>query len=83
MKNEYKIVSGANRPPVGNCFEEQVVKQFAQHQMRMVLPHGFDGRVFLAGGCFKTLVHGKTPADLDLWPASSNDRDKLMQALQV
>eukprot|EP01043_Picozoa_sp_COSAG02_P016630 COSAG02_NODE_736_length_17865_cov_9.190420_10_plen_488_part_00 len=71
-----------DRPLVGNCFEEQAVKQFAQHQMKMVLPHGFDGRMYLAGGCFKTLVHGKPPADLDLWPASSDDRDKLMQALQ-
>jgi len=35
----------------------------------------------LAGGCFKSLVHGKSINDFDLWPASENDRTQLIEAL--
>lgn len=36
----------------------------------------------MAGGCYKSLLHGKEPNDLDLWPASSQDRVLLLDSLQ-
>ena len=41
----------------------------------------FPGRLFLAGGAFKTLLHGRTPRDLDLWAASAEDRQDLIAHL--
>ena len=61
---------------------ERVV-EFAQNNLNILLPNGFSGRFFLAGGCFKTLLHGKPPNDLDLWPASDHDRIQLLQALSL
>jgi len=58
------------------------VVDFARKQISAILPTSFRGRFSLAGGCFKTLLHGRPPNDLDLWPASASDRDSLLQALQ-
>lgn len=41
----------------------------------------FPGRVFLAGGAFKTLLHGRPPRDLDLWAPSAEDRLHLIDHL--
>lgn len=38
-------------------------------------------RFFLAGGAFKTLLHGRPPRDLDLWAATPQDRDWLLDTL--
>ena len=38
-------------------------------------------RFCLAGGCFKSLIHGRPPNDLDLWPASEEDRLSLIREL--
>lgn len=58
------------------------VQSFAEKQLKIILRDGFQGRCFLAGGCFKSLIHGKEPNDLDLWPASSEDRILLLKSLQ-
>lgn len=41
----------------------------------------FPGRVFLAGGAFKTLLHGRPPRDLDLWAPTPDDRARLVRWL--
>ena len=38
-------------------------------------------RFCLAGGCFKSLIHGRPPNDLDLWPKSEEDRLTLIRHL--
>ena len=58
------------------------VRSFVEKYIEIILPDGFQGRFFLAGGCFKSLIHGKEPKDLDLWPASSEDRAFLLNSLQ-
>ena len=58
------------------------VRGFAEEHLKIILPDGFQGRFILAGGCFKSLIHDKAPNDLDLWPASSEDRTLLLDSLQ-
>jgi hypothetical protein len=40
-------------------------------------------RVFLAGGAFKTLLHGRPPRDLDLWAETPADRARLVERLRA
>lgn len=70
LTNEFKDV-----------FTLEKVKIFALDKLQTILPNGFKGKFFLAGGCFKTLLHGKPPNDLDLWPATDHDRIQLLEAL--
>lgn len=35
----------------------------------------------LAGGAFKTLLTGKFPNDVDIWPSSNEEREKILQTL--
>jgi len=58
------------------------VRSFAEEHLPLILPQRFEGRFFLAGGCFKSLIHGHPARDLDFWPASEHDRKNLLQALQ-
>lgn len=55
---------------------------FAREQL-VPLCREFPGRFFLAGGAFKTLLHGRPPHDLDLWPASILDRQMLLVHLEA
>jgi hypothetical protein len=61
---------------------ERKATAFATAELTKILPNGFRGRFFLAGGCFKTLLHRRVPNDLDLWPASEEDRELLLKSLQ-
>ena len=61
----------------------EAVASFSHSALKMILPRMFDGRFFLAGGCFKTLLHGQPPNDLDLWPASDDDRLRLLHELEA
>ncbi|MGE6763861.1 hypothetical protein ACQKGO_37980 [Corallococcus interemptor] len=47
------------------------------------MSRAFPGRFFLAGGAFKTLLHGRCPHDLDLWPATLLDRQALLLHLEA
>lgn len=38
-------------------------------------------QIFLAGGAFKTLLHGRPPRDLDLWAETPDDRACLVSRL--
>jgi hypothetical protein len=58
------------------------VADFARQELNLILPNKFGGRFFLAGGAFKSLIHGESPHDLDLWPASESDRILLLAALE-
>ena len=60
---------------------QEAVRNFATTQVQRLLPNGFGGKFFLAGGCYKSLIHGKAPNDLDLWPASLEDRVSLIESL--
>ena len=61
---------------------EREVTAFAKAELAQILPDGFSGTFFLAGGCFKSLQHRRKPSDLDLWPASGEDRALLLRSLQ-
>lgn len=50
---------------------ESEIVAFAGRELRAVLGQDFDGRVFLAGGAFKTLLTGRPPRDLDIWGATA------------
>lgn len=56
------------------------VRDFGLSTLRPLLG-AFPGRVFLAGGAFKTLLHGRPPRDLDLWAPSAEDRRQLVDHL--
>lgn len=60
---------------------ETDVLEFARREIAMTVGFDSNARFFLAGGAFKTLLTGKPPRDLDIWPASVADRDKLIAAL--
>ncbi|TDP75228.1 hypothetical protein [Bradymonas sediminis] len=42
----------------------------------------FRGRVYLAGGAFKSVLHGRPPNDLDLFAATDPGRQALLDILQ-
>ncbi|NRD67360.1 hypothetical protein HRD49_37045 [Corallococcus exiguus] len=56
---------------------------FARDQLAPIVSRAFPGRFFLAGGAFKTLLHGRSPHDLDLWPATLQDRQALLLHLEA
>lgn len=56
---------------------------FAQELLAPLLTVSFPGRFFLAGGAFKSLIHGRPPQDLDLWPATLLDRQALLLHLRA
>lgn len=57
------------------------VIELARREVGAVLGLDFPGRVFLAGGAFKTLLTGRPPRDLDLWAPSSEDRAAIVERL--
>lgn len=61
---------------------EQRVREFARAWYDKLLGNAFSGRVYLAGGVFKTLLHGRAPNDIDLFPVTDEGRYQLMKALQ-
>lgn len=67
---------GANR------LTEQAVLEFGAEMLRAVLGDGFAGTVMLAGGAFKTLIHGRPPRDLDLWAPNDEERIHLVERLR-
>lgn len=61
---------------------EDLVLKFGQETLRELLGDDFGGRLFLAGGCFKSVLAGKPPRELDIWAASDDDRRLLVDVLQ-
>jgi len=61
--------------------EELDVVEFARRQIALTVGLDCQARFFLAGGAFKTLLHGRPPRDLDLWAASAADREELVRTI--
>lgn len=61
---------------------EQAVLAFAREWFHRLCADKFDGRVYLAGGAFKTVLHGRPPDDLDLFAVTDESRDELLEVLQ-
>lgn len=68
---------------VNTTLADGEVTAFARHELLAVLGEGFGGRVFLAGGAFKTLLTGRPPRDLDIWGATDRDRADLVERLEA
>lgn len=60
---------------------QQAVLDFGSSMLARVLGDDYDGTVMLAGGAFKTRLHGRPPRDLDLWAADTAAREKLIDRL--
>jgi len=65
-----------------NPFADVNVLQFAAEELSKVIGLDYPGRIFLAGGAFKTLLHGIAPRDLDIWAPSAHDREQLVAWLR-
>jgi hypothetical protein len=63
------------------AWDEHTLVGFARACLEPVLGGSPRGWFFLAGGAFKSLLHGRPPWDLDLWPATAEDRDILSEEL--
>ena len=61
---------------------KESIKRFASEYINAILPNSFESHFCLAGGCFKSLLNHKRTNDLDLWPASDQDRATLLEELQ-
>ncbi len=61
--------------------DERDVRDLAMRELGATIGLDLPGRCFLAGGVFKTLVHGREPRDLDVWCPSHDDRSALVRRL--
>jgi hypothetical protein len=61
--------------------DEAALVRFARSRLAPVLGEEPAGSFFLAGGAFKSLLHGRPPRDLDVWPATLADRELLAAQL--
>lgn len=66
-----------------SALDSSRVLALGQRWMNRLLPGRTAGRVFLMGGAFKTLLHGRPPRDLDLWGADAASRDEILAALRI
>lgn len=66
---------------VNRTLSEDAVLAFAAAELDATVGLDFPGRVYLAGGAYKTLLHGRRPRDLDLWSPTPEDRALLMARL--
>lgn len=57
--------------------DEAALVRFARSRLAPVLGEEPAASFFLAGGAFKSLLHGRPPRDLDVWPATPADRELL------
>lgn len=70
--------------PVGSGpLSDENVVAFARRELVATVGLDLPGRVFLAGGAFKTLLHGRPPRDLDLWAPAPADRVLLVERLRA
>jgi hypothetical protein len=61
--------------------DEGALVRFARSRLAPVLGEEPAGSFFLARGAFKSLLHGRPPRDLDVWPATPADRELLAAQL--
>ena len=63
-------------------FAENDVIELARREIATTIGLNTGTHFFLAGRAFKSLLTGRPPRDLDLWPASEHDHTLLIKALQ-
>jgi broad specificity phosphatase PhoE len=66
---------------VKDALSLEAVAAFGKERIADVLGPDHRGRVFLAGGAFKSLITGKAPRDLDLWASSAVERTVVIETL--
>ncbi len=59
------------------------VLQLGRAWLDRFLPPRTQGRVFLVGGAYKCLLHGRPPRDLDLFCADAHTRHEVLAALRM
>jgi broad specificity phosphatase PhoE len=77
----YRDRRRARAGPLCELVERDVV-ELARREIAATVGLRCPARFFLAGGAFKTLLTGRPPRDLDLWPASEADRELLIATLR-
>lgn len=60
--------------------QEDILK-FGQDTLSQIFGKSLKSEVFLAGGTFKTLLHGKLPKDFDLWVSNKTEREIVIEQL--
>jgi hypothetical protein len=64
-------------------FASRLVLQFGRTWLDRFLPPRTQGRIFLVGGAYKSLRHGRPPRDLDLFCADARSRQELLASLRM
>lgn len=64
-------------------FDESSVLSLGTRWLDRLLPPRPGFRVFLIGGAYKSLIHGRLPRDLDLFAADPDSRRQLVVALRA
>jgi hypothetical protein len=59
---------------------ERVIEKGREWLIELLGP-SFPGPVHLAGGAYKTLIHGRPPRDIDLWAPTTCDQARIIGAL--
>lgn len=77
---EYRGNKSLRSAPLTGLAEADVIG-LARREVAATLGLRCQARYFLAGGMFKTLLHGVPPRDLDVWACSEQDRIAIRQAL--
>lgn len=80
LEARYRDSSGAVRTPHVTLDEDHVI-ELARREAGRTVGLTCPARFFVAGGAFKTLLHGRPPRDLDLWAPSAEDRATLVETL--
>lgn len=63
--------------------DDEDVLEFARRELTWALGAELPGRVFFAGGAFKSLLTGRPPRDLDLWAPSEADRAAIVARIEA
>lgn len=82
IEARYRDRDGRHPAPLCSLDDDDVV-ELARRELAPVVGSDCRARFFLAGGAFKTLIHGRPPRDLDLWAPSAEDRDVLIDTLRT
>lgn len=69
------------RGPLCSLGDQEIV-DFAKREIAATVGPDFEGRFFLSGGAFKSLLTGRAPHDLDFWAPTERDRAMLVARLQ-
>jgi hypothetical protein len=64
-----------------SAFAQDSLLSYGRSWLRLLLGADYAGAVFLVGGVFKTLIHGRPPRDVDLWAPGEVMRGGLVETL--